>query len=39
MLNLDYGTSTLVLGCDYHDSTVVEEQVGPTVSILLYDEE
>ncbi|MCL6631957.1 MAG: aldehyde dehydrogenase family protein [Alicyclobacillus herbarius] len=29
---------TLVLGCDYHDKIVVEEQFGPTVPILPYDD-
>jgi acyl-CoA reductase-like NAD-dependent aldehyde dehydrogenase len=30
---------TLVLGCDYHDPIVVEEQFGPTVPILPFDDE
>ncbi len=30
---------TLVLGCDYHDPIVVEEQFGPTVPILPFDTE
>jgi acyl-CoA reductase-like NAD-dependent aldehyde dehydrogenase len=30
---------TLVLGADYHDPIVVEEQFGPTVPILPYDDE
>ncbi|MBA4493550.1 aldehyde dehydrogenase family protein [Paenactinomyces guangxiensis] len=34
-----YLQPTLVLGCDYHDPIVVEEQFGPTVPILPYDDE
>ncbi|MEK9198468.1 aldehyde dehydrogenase family protein [Ureibacillus sp. FSL E2-3493] len=30
---------TLVLGADYHDPIVVEEQFGPTVPILPFDDE
>ncbi|MFC0216013.1 aldehyde dehydrogenase family protein [Paenibacillus chartarius] len=30
---------TLVLGCDYNDPIVVEEQFGPTVPILPFDDE
>ncbi|MEK3705509.1 aldehyde dehydrogenase family protein [Paenibacillus sp. FSL R7-0198] len=30
---------TLVLGCDVHDPIVVEEQFGPTVPILPFDDE
>ncbi|UFJ42023.1 aldehyde dehydrogenase family protein [Brevibacillus humidisoli] len=30
---------TLVLGCDYNDPIVVEEQFGPTVPILTFDDE
>ncbi|TSI05131.1 aldehyde dehydrogenase family protein [Lysinibacillus sp. BW-2-10] len=30
---------TLVLGADYHDPVVVEEQFGPTVPILPFDDE
>lgn len=30
---------TLVLGADYHDRIVVEEQFGPTVPILPFDDE
>ncbi|MFT4416356.1 aldehyde dehydrogenase family protein [Fredinandcohnia humi] len=30
---------TLVIGADYHDPIVVEEQFGPTVPILPFDEE
>ncbi|MEK3734776.1 MULTISPECIES: aldehyde dehydrogenase family protein [Paenibacillus] len=29
---------TLVLGCDYRDPIVVEEQFGPTVPLLVYDD-
>lgn len=34
-----YLQPTLVLGCDYHDPIVVEEQFGPTVPILPFDDE
>nr|WP_145405121.1 aldehyde dehydrogenase family protein [Paenibacillus xylanexedens] len=34
-----YLQPTLVLGCDYNDPIVVEEQFGPTVPILPYDNE
>ncbi|GAA4702655.1 aldehyde dehydrogenase family protein [Brevibacillus fulvus] len=30
---------TIVLGCDYHDPIVVEEQFGPTLPILPFDDE
>jgi len=30
---------TLVLGCDYNDPIVVEEQFGPTVPVLTFDDE
>ncbi len=34
-----YLQPTLVLGCDAHDPIVVEEQFGPTVPILPFDDE
>lgn len=34
-----YLQPTLVLDCDYNDPIVVEEQFGPTVPILPYDDE
>lgn len=34
-----YIQPTLVLGCDYHDPIVVEEQFGSTVQILPFDDE
>lgn len=34
-----YLQPTLVLGCDYHDPIVVEEQFGPKVPILPFDDE
>ncbi|MFD1884944.1 aldehyde dehydrogenase family protein [Paenibacillus wenxiniae] len=34
-----YLQPTLVLGCDVHDPIVVEEQFGPTVPILPFDNE
>ncbi|WP_322907120.1 aldehyde dehydrogenase family protein [Paenibacillus sp. SGZ-1009] len=34
-----YVQPTLVLGCDVHDPIVVEEQFGPTVPILPFDNE
>jgi acyl-CoA reductase-like NAD-dependent aldehyde dehydrogenase len=34
-----YLQPTLVLDCDYHDPIVVEEQFGPTVPILPFDDE
>lgn len=34
-----YLQPTLVLDCDYHDRIVVEEQFGPTVPILPFDDE
>jgi acyl-CoA reductase-like NAD-dependent aldehyde dehydrogenase len=34
-----YLQPTLVLNCDYHDPIVVEEQFGPTVPILPFDDE
>ncbi len=34
-----YLQPTLVLGCDVHDRIVVEEQFGPTVPILPFDDE
>lgn len=33
-----YLQPTLVLNCDYHDPIVVEEQFGPTVPILPFDD-